>query len=111
MIRGPPPPSPSPFLKKRKFLHILADFDEIWLFWGRGGGPFIINFHLNYYWWTYEKFVFWEGQILSEGPEESRETQFQKFKKALYITVVSTYTENFKIVDQFQRVEKNGEID
>ena len=54
--KGPPSPS----LKNVDFLihwPILIKFDFFEGGWG-GGGPFIINFYINYYWWTYENVMF-----------------------------------------------------
>ena len=54
MIRGPSPPSPSIKLNLIKICHKWRN----WRLWGKGGGPLIINFYLNYYWWKYENIMF-----------------------------------------------------
>ena len=51
-----------------------------------------------------EEIDFYEAQILSGDPEDSRGTRFQKFEKASCISVVQTYTQNFSTLAQLESV-------
>ena len=65
-------PLPPPSLKKVKFNQNQPMNEEIDVFEGRGGGggrPLIINFYLNYYWWTYKNVMF---QISSKSGSKWR---------------------------------------
>ena len=63
-------PPPSSLKNVNFFIHwpILIKFDLFEGEWG-GGGPFIINFYFNYYWWTYENVMF---QISSKSGSKWR---------------------------------------
>ena len=67
MIRGPLPP---PFSKTSISLLIGRFWWNLtFLREGGGRGSFIINFYLNYYWWTYENVMF---QISSKSGNKWR---------------------------------------
>ena len=50
------------------------------------------------------EFDFWGGKIPSGGPKGGRVVRFQKIKKSLYRTVVSTDIKNFSILAKLESV-------
>ena len=90
MIRGPS--SPPSLINVNFFIYwpILIKFDFF-------DGPLIINFYLNYYWWTYENVMLqissksgnkWRishlgGKILSGGSHGGQSSQISKNRKIL----------------------------
>ena len=64
--KGPPSP---PFPQKTSISSFIGRFWWNLTFLRGGGIPFIINFYLNYYWWTYENVMF---QISSKSGNKWR---------------------------------------
>ena len=83
-----------PLPQKSKISSKSANKWRNWRFWGKRGGE-IINFYLNYYWWTYENVMF---QISSKSGIKWRILLLQRFvlpfllKKYYYLGLVHPWT-------------------